>query len=219
MSSANQLNTVTQMISTQVSEAESESILSATAFRIKAGIFLAELKRRDVCKVAVAYAVVSWLLIQAASILLPTFEAPAWMMKAFVVLLGLGFILAAIIAWIFEMTPEGIKRTDDISQKESHDIRRQLAAQAQQAFVRGYLCALSYAGLADKPNAIDHLNRVYLGTGNGNSNGDRPRVPIDPLLASLLSDVSCQAFADETSEIPPPCESSRPQMQPVLGRA
>lgn len=207
---------VTQMISTQASGAESESILSATAVRIKTGIFLAELKRRDVYKVAVAYAVASWLLIQAASILLPTFEAPAWMMKAFVVLLGLGFILAAIIAWIFEMTPEGIRRTDDISQKESHDIRRQLEAQAQQAFVRGYLCALSYAGLADKPNAIHHLNRVHLGNGNG----DRPRSPIDPLLASLLGDMSCGALADGTSEIaqlPTPCESSRPQMQPMLG--
>ena len=206
------------MISTQATGAESESIPSATAFRIKTGIFLAELKRRDVYKVAVAYAVASWLLIQAASILLPTFEAPAWMMKAFVVLLGLGFILAAIIAWIFEMTPEGIKRTDDISQKESDDIRRQLDAQAQQAFVRGYLCALSYAGLADKPNAIHHLNRVYLANGNGN--GDRPRAPIDPLLASLLGDMSCGAFADETSEIaqlPAPCESFRPQTQPMLG--
>src|SRR4030081_2812212 len=82
------------------------------------GNFFAELKRRNVYKVAVAYAVVAWLLIQAASILLPTFEAPAWVMKAFVVIIVLGFPVAVVIAWAFEMTPEGIKRTENISPDE-----------------------------------------------------------------------------------------------------
>src|SRR5205807_2203742 len=82
------------------------------------GNFFAELKRRNVYKVAVAYAVISWLLIQAASILLPTFEAPAWVMKAFVVFLALGFVVALMISWAFEMTPEGMKRTADVSPDE-----------------------------------------------------------------------------------------------------
>src|SRR3954452_6159747 len=77
--------------------------------------FFAELKRRNVYKVAVAYVVISWLLIQAASILLPTFEAPSWVMKAFTVLLALGFILAVFVSWAFEATPEGLKRTGDVS--------------------------------------------------------------------------------------------------------
>src|ERR1700693_1336859 len=77
--------------------------------------FFAELKRRNVYKVAVAYAVVSWLLLQAASILLPTFEAPTWVMKAFTVFLTLGFVISVMISWAFEMTPEGMKRTADIS--------------------------------------------------------------------------------------------------------
>ena len=80
--------------------------------------FFAELKRRNVYKVAVAYAVVAWLVIQAASIILPTFEAPPWVMKAFVVLLALGFVLAVFISWAFEMTPEGMKRTADVSADE-----------------------------------------------------------------------------------------------------
>ncbi|HEX8678873.1 MAG TPA: tetratricopeptide repeat protein, partial [Chthoniobacterales bacterium] len=75
--------------------------------------FFSELKRRNVYKVAVAYAVVAWLLIQAASILFPTFEAPSWVMKVFVVLVALGFPIALIIAWAFELTPEGIKRATD----------------------------------------------------------------------------------------------------------
>src|SRR5206468_8449186 len=80
--------------------------------------FLAELRRRNVYKVAVAYAVISWLLIQAASILLPTFEAPPWVMKVLVVLLGLGFVIAVFISWAFEMKPEGMKRKYDISPDE-----------------------------------------------------------------------------------------------------
>src|SRR5437879_2157818 len=80
--------------------------------------FFTELRRRNVYKVAVAYAVISWLLIQAASILLPTFEAPPWVMKVLVVLLGLGFVIAVFISWAFEMTPEGMKRTSDISPDE-----------------------------------------------------------------------------------------------------
>src|SRR5207253_6499247 len=75
----------------------------------------AELKRRHVDKVALVYAVVAWLLIAVASILLPFFEAPGWMMKAFVALLALGFALAVFVSWNFEMTPEGMKRTQDLS--------------------------------------------------------------------------------------------------------
>ena len=74
----------------------------------------AELKRRNVYKVAITYAVVAWLLIQAASILLPTFEAPTWVMKALVVFLALGFIISVMISWAFEATPEGLKRTENV---------------------------------------------------------------------------------------------------------
>ena len=76
--------------------------------------FFSELKRRNVYKVAAAYAVIAWLLIQAASILLPTFDAPGWLMKVFVVIVAAGFVIALLIAWTFEMTPEGMKRTEDI---------------------------------------------------------------------------------------------------------
>src|SRR6267142_2610841 len=80
--------------------------------------FFSELKRRHVDKVALAYAVVAWLLIQAASILLPMFDAPSWVMTAFIGLLVFGFILAVIISWSFEMTPEGLKRTAEVTPGE-----------------------------------------------------------------------------------------------------
>src|SRR6059058_1487672 len=81
--------------------------------------FFAELKRRNVYKVAVAYALVAWLLIQAASILFPTFDAPPWVMKVFVAVLVLGFPIALVFSWAFEITPEGIKREEDVAPNES----------------------------------------------------------------------------------------------------
>src|SRR5439155_387442 len=74
--------------------------------------FFTELKRRNVYKIAIGYGVVAWLLLQAASILFPTFEAPPWTMKVFVAVTALGFPIALIIAWAFELTPEGLKRTE-----------------------------------------------------------------------------------------------------------
>src|SRR5437667_175493 len=77
-------------------------------------IFFTELKRRKVYRVAVAYAIVAWLLIQAASILFPTFEAPSWVMKVFVTAVILGFPVALILTWAFDLTPEGIKRSEEV---------------------------------------------------------------------------------------------------------
>jgi TolB-like protein/Tfp pilus assembly protein PilF len=76
--------------------------------------FFAELKRRNVYKVAVAYAVVGWLVIQISSTVLPTFHAPEWILQTLLVLVALGFPIALVIAWAFELTPEGIKRTEDV---------------------------------------------------------------------------------------------------------
>jgi TolB-like protein/Flp pilus assembly protein TadD len=81
--------------------------------------FLTELKRRKVYRVAVAYAIVAWLLVQAASILFPTFEAPSWVMKVFVTAVILGFPVALILAWAFELTPEGIRRAEEVAPRES----------------------------------------------------------------------------------------------------
>ena len=80
--------------------------------------FFSEFKRRHVDKVALVYAVVAWLLIEIAWIVLPTFDAPAWILKAFIILLLLGFIFAFTISWSFEMTPEGMKRTAEVSPDE-----------------------------------------------------------------------------------------------------
>jgi hypothetical protein len=164
---------------------------SPRTFLMKASNFLTELKRRKVYKVEVAYAVVSWLLIQAASIFLPTFDAPPCMMKAVVVLVALGFILSAILSWIFDITPQGIKRTADISPDEAVDVVRQLEAQARQEFVRGYLSGLIYAGLGDKTKAIDYLKREYL----KHDNIDPTGMSVDATLDGLRGDPRFEALA------------------------
>jgi len=77
-----------------------------------------ELRRRNVFRVALTYAVVAWLLLEIASVLLPMVDAPESIITAFVVLLALGFAVALFISWAFEMTPEGLKRTQDLSPDE-----------------------------------------------------------------------------------------------------
>jgi adenylate cyclase len=81
--------------------------------------FFAELKRRNVYKVAVAYAVVAWLMIQAASIFFPAFDAPPWVMKIFIIVIIFGFPVALIFSWAFEITPEGIKLESEIEPSKS----------------------------------------------------------------------------------------------------
>jgi adenylate cyclase len=79
----------------------------------KSASFFAELKRRNVYKVAVAYAIVGWLLVQVATQVFPFFEIPNWAVRLVVLAIVIGFPIALVIAWAFELTPEGLKRTED----------------------------------------------------------------------------------------------------------
>ena len=87
--------------------------------------FFAELKRRKVYKVGIAYAVVAWLLMQVASQIFPFFEIPNWAVRLVVLLLVIGFPVALILAWAFELTPEGIKRAEDV------DLSKPIAAKTR----------------------------------------------------------------------------------------
>jgi len=81
--------------------------------------FFAELKRRKVYKVGIAYAVVAWVLMQVASQIFPFFAIPNWAVRLVVLLLIIGFPVALILAWAFELTPEGIRRTEDVDRSTS----------------------------------------------------------------------------------------------------
>ena len=83
------------------------------------GGFIAELKRRNVIRMAGLYVVTAWLLIQVGATLLPVFDAPAWTMKALVVTLTVAFLPALAVAWMFELTPQGLKRDADVAPSDS----------------------------------------------------------------------------------------------------
>jgi TolB-like protein len=85
----------------------------------RGGSLWTELRRRNVIRVAIAYVVASWLLIEAATVALEGFGAPGWVPKAVAVLLALGFPVALIFSWVYEMTPEGLKRESDIQRDDS----------------------------------------------------------------------------------------------------
>jgi TolB-like protein/tetratricopeptide (TPR) repeat protein len=75
--------------------------------------FLGEIRRRNVFRVAVAYTAIAWALIQIADIVYPAFELAPWVMQASLVMAAVGFVVTVVLAWIYELTPEGIKRTED----------------------------------------------------------------------------------------------------------
>jgi TolB-like protein/Tfp pilus assembly protein PilF len=81
--------------------------------------FFAELKRRNVYKVAVAYAIVGWLLVQIATQVFPFLEIPNWVIRLVIALVAIGFPIALVIAWAFELTPQGLKRTEDVDLAEA----------------------------------------------------------------------------------------------------
>jgi TolB-like protein/Tfp pilus assembly protein PilF len=120
--------------------------------------FLGELKRRNVYRVAVTYAVVSWVLIQIATQVFPFFAIPIWAVRVVVLLLVLGFPVALILAWAFELTPEGIKRTEDVPLHKSirhHTGRKLLAFAAVAAAVAVALFLVQFARRSWTPVKLD----------------------------------------------------------------
>jgi TolB-like protein/Flp pilus assembly protein TadD len=104
--------------------------------------FFGELRRRNVYKVAIAYAVVAWLIIQVAASTFPVLEIPNWCVRLVIVLVALGFPVAVILAWAYEMTPEGIKRTEDVAPETS--IKRHAGQRLNLLIIAVLVCALVF---------------------------------------------------------------------------
>src|SRR5438309_5293759 len=156
--------------------------------------FFGELKRRNVYKVAVAYAVVSWLLIQVATQVFPFFEIPNWAVRLVVLLLILGFPVALILSWAFEITPEGIKRESEIEPDKSitHHTGRKIVALT---IVLGVAAAglLAFQLLRSKsPNAAAVLPSMA-----SNAAVDIPSKSIAVLPFDNLSDDKSNAYFAE----------------------
>ena len=104
--------------------------------------FFAELKRRNVIRAAGLYLVGAWLLIQVASTMLPAFDAPTWVLRGLIITLAVCFVPALIFSWIFELTPQGLKRDEDVSPAES--IAPQTARRMDRLIIVVLLVALGY---------------------------------------------------------------------------
>ena len=104
--------------------------------------FFTELKRRNVVRMAGLYLVGAWLLVQVAGTVLPMFGAPEWLPRTIVILLAIGFIPALIFSWVFELTPQGLKRDEDVPPERS--IAPQTARRMDRMIIVVLLLALGY---------------------------------------------------------------------------
>ena len=104
--------------------------------------FIAELKRRNVIRAAGLYLVGAWLLVQVASTVLPAFDGPPWALRSLIIALAVGFLPAMIVAWVFELTPDGIKRDQDVPAQES--IAPQTAKRMDRLILIVALIAIGY---------------------------------------------------------------------------
>jgi len=95
----------------------------AQSRKVNPKTFFGELKRRNVYKVAIAYAVVAWLLMQVATQVFPFLEIPNWAIRLVIMLIAIGFPIAVVIAWAFELTPEGLKRTESADELPKRSVR------------------------------------------------------------------------------------------------
>ncbi len=102
----------------------------------------AELRRRNVFRVGVAYAAIGWLLIQVADVVFPLFGAPDWVLNILVVVLLLGLPAAVVFAWVFELTPEGVKREKDVDRAAS--ITRSTGRRLDRVIIVVLIIALGY---------------------------------------------------------------------------
>lgn len=146
-----------------------------------------ELKRRNVFRVAIGYAITAWLLLQVVDLVLDNIQAPDWVMQVFMLALAIGFPLAVFFAWAFEMTPEGVKRESEVDRSKS--IAPQTGRKMDRNIIIAMTLALAYFAY-DKflDSAPDSLPQATVTTGekleSQNPSGGEPasaNVPVAPL--------------------------------------
>jgi adenylate cyclase len=161
---------------------------------VKIANLFAELKRRNVIRFAGLYLVGAWLLVQVSSTVLPMFGAPEWLPRSIVILLALGFLPALIFSWVFELTPEGLKRDENVRPEES--IAPQTARRMDRMIIVVLLLALGYF-------AIDKfaLAPRRVSSPNDSSSAINPKsiavLPFDNLSRDPDNAYFCEGVQDE----------------------
>ncbi len=121
--------------------------------------FFRELKQRKVYLVALGYAVVAWLVIQLSGTVMPAYHAPKWILPIFITAIALGFPVALILAWAFELTPEGLKRTEDLAERPTEPENR--------AWLRAMKLRVAQGNEVSGVLARSWLDRVLSANGRG----------------------------------------------------
>jgi adenylate cyclase len=165
---------------------------------VKSGTFFAELKRRNVIRAAGLYLVGAWLLTQVASTVLPMFGAPDWLPRSIVVLLAIGFIPALIFSWVFELTPQGLKRDEDVPPEKS--IAPQTARRMNRMIIAVLVLALAYFAV-DKfvLNPGREKSATKIPSSESNLSPNEKSVAV-LAFANLSDDKGSEYFSDGISE-------------------
>lgn len=149
-----------------------------------------ELKRRHVYRVAVAYAVTAWLLLQIAAIVLPTFGAPHWVMKVLIGVFVAGFPVAVLLAWAFEATPEGVRRTEPAEAEAARTsaLRRRVGRRIDFVIIAFLLAAVGILAwrLSAKPGSAREAKSVAVLPFTNDSGDPKQQYFSDGLSESLI---------------------------------
>jgi TolB-like protein len=141
--------------------------------------FFDELKRRNVVRVAIAYIVMGWLLTEIATTLLPTFGAPEWVAQVVILVFALGFIPTVVFAWVFELTPDGIRRESEIDRSES--IASETGRRLDYITIAAVVLGIGFLAWTRMTPDVDQT---------GSSTGEAESSVAQPLPSAADSDVS-----------------------------
>src|SRR5437870_11102260 len=160
--------------------------------------FFTELKRRNVIRFAGLYLVGAWLLVQVAGTVLPMFGAPDWLPRSIVILLAIGFLPALIFSWVFELTPQGLKRDEDVRPEES--IAPQTARRMNRMIIAVLVLAVAYFAV-DKFALNPRREKSAAGVSSSESNAAPNAKSVAVLaFANLSDDKGSEYFSDGISE-------------------
>src|SRR5438445_441786 len=159
--------------------------------------FLTELKRRNVIRFAGLYLVGSWLLVQVASRVLPMFGAPDWLPRSIVILLAIGFLPALIFSWVFELTPQGLKRDEDVRPEES--IAPQTARRMNRMIIAVLVLAVAYFAV-DKFALNPRREKSAAGVSASSNAAPNEKSVAVLAFANMSDDKGSEYFSDGISE-------------------